>query len=48
LADSLVQAYASGYYCYVCARDFFAEVGDLVDEADFGGEEGVVSVFYEA
>ena len=43
-ADAVVEADAAGDLLHVGA-DLFGEIGDLVDEGDLGGEEGVGRVF---
>jgi hypothetical protein len=43
-ADAIVEPDAARNLLYVGA-DFFRQIGDLVDEGDLGGEEGVGGVF---
>ena len=43
-ADAVVEADAARHVLHVGA-DLLAQVGDLVDEGDLGGEEGVGGVF---
>jgi hypothetical protein len=42
-ADALVEAHAHGHFFHVGAQ-LLADHGDLVDEADLGGQEGVAGV----
>ena len=43
-ADAVVEPHAARHLLHVGA-DRFAQVGDLVDEGDLGGEEGIGGVF---
>ena len=43
-ADAVVEPHAARHVLHVGA-DRFAQIGDLVDEGDLGGEEGVGRVF---
>ena len=45
-ADAVVEADAAGNLLDVAA-DLLAQIGDLVDEGDLGGEERVRSIFDE-
>ena len=43
-ADAAIQSHAARHVANISA-DLFAKIGDLVDESDLGGEEGIGGVF---